>query len=382
MPTKKSTAKSRVKSPKKPATSAKKSAKQPVAAAKSVAWWKKPLLGAANRYKSVQRRRAGFLRRRPHRSFRLTRRREYTRSLKLPGYFAFTIEVTRTLWQHKMTFGLLGVVFLALTIAFGLLGSQDTYSQLGDLLKVTAPEGLFGGVAGEVSKAGLLLLSATTTGLTGDLSDGQKIAAVFFSLYMWLTVVWLLRNILADKKVKLRDGLYSAGAPILPTFLLFLVLMIQLVPAALAIIVASAGWQTGFIQQGVVSMAAGLGLSLIVVASLYWIVSTCFALVVVTLPGIYPFRALAIAGDLVIGRRLRLVYRIVWLALTVVSWWVVVMVPIILLDTFIKSKFEQTAWVPVVPFFLLLMSTFTIIWTASYLYILYRKVVDDDATPA
>ncbi|QHN42985.1 hypothetical protein GII36_03935 [Candidatus Mycosynbacter amalyticus] len=382
MPTKKSTVKSRVKSPKKVATPTKKSAKQPTANVKSTTWWKRPLLGVASRYKSMQRRRAGFLLRRPHRSFQFTRRRDYTRSLRLPGYFAFTIEVARTLWQHKLTFGLLGMIFLILTTAFGLLGSQDTYSQLGDLLKTTAPDGMFGGATGEVSKAGLLLLSATTTGLTGDLSDGQKIAAVFFSLYMWLTVVWLLRNILANKKVKLRDGLYSAGAPILPTFLLFLVVLIQLVPAALAIIVASAGWQTGFIQQGVASMAAGLGLSLIVVASLYWIVSTCFALVVVTLPGIYPFRALAIAGDLVVGRRLRLVYRMIWLVLTLVSWWVVIMVPIILLDTFIKSKFEQTDWIPIVPFFLLLMSTFTIIWTASYVYLLYRKVVDDDATPA
>lgn len=320
--------------------------------------------------------------RRPHRSFQLTRRRDYARSLKLPGYFAFTLEVSRTLWRHKWTFLWLGIIFLALTIAFGLLGSQDTYKQFGQLLQDSEPDGLFNSITGEFEKAGILLLTITTTGISTELSDTQRIIAVLFSLYTWLTVVWLLRNMLAGKKVKLRDGLYSAGAPILSTFLLFVVLLIQLVPAAIAIIVATAGWESGFIQEGVASMAAGLGLTLIVVASLYWVVSTFFALVVITLPGMYPFRALAIAGDLVVGRRLRLLYRMLWLFITVISWWVVIMIPVILLDGLLKSKFTQIEWVPAVPFFMLVMSTFTIIWTAAYIYLLYRKVVDDDASPA
>lgn len=344
--------------------------------------WSNIKAWVAARTTAVAARRAGYLRRRPHRSFQLTRRRDYTRSLRLPGYFAFTFEVSGMLWRRKWTFLLLGVIFLILTIAFGLLGSEDTYAQLQMLLSVTQPEGLFQGMTGEIGKAGLILLSATTSGLNGELSDGQRMIAVFFSLYIWLTVVWLLRNMMTGKKIKLRDGLYNAGAPILPTFLLFVVLLIQLVPMALAVIVASAGWQSGFIQQGVASMAAGLGLALVMVASLYWVASTFFALVIVTLPGMYPFRALAIAGDLVIGRRLRLVYRIVWLFLSVVSWWVVIMIPIILLDSFVKSKFQQIEWVPVVPVFMLIMTTFTIIWTAAYIYLLYRKVVDDDASPA
>lgn len=334
------------------------------------------------RTSAVSARRARYLLRRPHRSFQLTRRRDYTRSLKVPGYFAFTFEVGGMLWRHKWTFLLLCATFLFLTVAFGLLGSEDTYSQIQELLSVTQPDGLFQGAIGEVGKAGLVLLSVTTSGLSGQLTEAQKIAASFFSLYVWLTVVWLLRNIMTGKRIKLRDGLYNAGAPILPTFLLFLVLLIQLVPMALVIIVASAGWQSGFIQEGAASMAAGLGLTLVVVASLYWVVSTFFALVIVTLPGMYPFRALTIAGDLVIGRRLRLVYRIVWLFLTIISWWVVIMIPIILLDSFLKSKFEQIVWMPVVPMFALIMTTFTIVWTASYVYLLYRKVVDDDAGPA
>lgn len=344
------------------------------------------LFGMARGVKSgvskLKNRNANFLRRRPHRSFQMTKRRDYARSLKLPGYFAFTIEVSQMLWKRKWTFVGLGSIFLILTIAFGLLGSQDLYSQLGDLLTATEPDGLYEGITGEVSKAGLMLLSIASAGLTTELSEGQIIAAALFGLYLWMTVVWLLRNIMAGKKVNIRDGIYTAGAPMVSTLLMFLILLIQLVPGSLAVIVVTAGIQSGFISAGVASMAAGLGLALIVVASLYWVVSTFIALVVVTLPGMYPFRALAIAGDLVVGRRLRLLYRVIWLALTVVSWWVVIMIPVILLDSLLKSWIEQIAWLPIVPVATLVMTTFTIIWASSYIYLLYRKVVDDDASPA
>jgi hypothetical protein len=44
----------------------------------------------------------------------------------------------------------------------------------------------------------------------------------------WLTTVWLLRNILAGHKIKLRDGIYGSGSPILPTFLVSLILIVDL----------------------------------------------------------------------------------------------------------------------------------------------------------
>ena len=320
-----------------------------------------------------------FLNRRPHRSLKLTRRRDYQRSLKLPGYFVFTLYVTQQLWKRRVTFGLLAVVFFALTLFFGMLGSQDTYSQMRELMRETAPKDLIGG---EVSKAGIILMTSVTNGLNGKLDPTQQIIAGFMGLYVWLTVVWLLRNYLANKRVNLRDGLYSAGAPILSTFLMFIIMLIQLIPMAIAIIVASTAWQTGFIDGGAASMAATLALALIIALSLYWVTSTFLGLVIVTLPGMYPFRALSVAGDVVVGRRLRILYRLVWMMLVVLSWWVVIMIPIILLDGWIKSVFQQIEAWPIVPIALLAMMTFTIIWTAAYIYLLYRKIVDDDAAPA
>lgn len=332
--------------------------------------------------KSTAERVQNYLRRRPHRSFRLTKRRDYKRALRLPGYFAFTLYVTGVLWREKSTFLLLGLTFFVLMIVFGMIGSQDIYDQLRRLLDETSSDELFNGPAGEVGKAGMILFTTLTSGLNGNVDTGQTLLAGFLGVYVWLTVVWLLRHMLANKKVKLRDGLYGAGAPLLPTMLMFFVVMIQLLPGAIVAIVATSAWQSGFIDGGAPAMAASIGLVLVAVLSLYWVTSTLIALVVVTLPGIYPFRALTIAGDLVIGRRLRLLYRLLWMILVVLSWWVVVMIPVILLDGWIKSLVTSIDWLPIVPAALLMMSTATVTWTAAYVYLLYRKVVDDDAAPA
>lgn len=355
-----------------------KKALKPAASSKSVG----ALTLIKSKLNKLSTRRKYFLNRRPHRSFRLTARRDYQRSLKLPGFFIFTLEVADLLWQNRKTFSLVGVCFFVLLILFGLMGSQDTYQKFQDLLYGTAPEGLFAGAVGEVSKAGLLLFTVMTQGINTEPDSGQQIIAIFISLYVWLTVIWLLRNIIGGKKVKLRDGLYNAGAPILPTLMMFMIVLVQLIPVALAIIVSSAAFQSGLIAGGGAAMFATIAIALMITLSMYWIISTVFALIIITLPGMYPLRAMAIAGDLVVGRRLRLMLRVLWMFLVVACWWVVVMIPVILFDNWIKDIFEQTTWLPIVPVVILVMSMFTVIWSATYIYLLYRKMVDDDASPA
>src|SRR4051812_47688906 len=88
-----------------------------------IAALKKPYLALSIRIKD-------FMSRRPHRSFRLTKRRDYQRSLKLPGYIAFTYKVNQTLWKNKRIFIWL-IIFYAffITVLVG-IGSQETYAGL------------------------------------------------------------------------------------------------------------------------------------------------------------------------------------------------------------------------------------------------------------
>jgi len=322
-----------------------------------------------------------FLARRPHRSFRLTRRRDYHRSLKMPGYIAFTQFVNRTVWKHRKVFILLAVVYAVLSAALIGIGSQDAYSSLTSTLQETGSE-VFQGNFAELEKAGLLFVSVASSGLTATPTEVQQVYTVILGLMIWLVTVWLLRNLLAGHKVRLRDGIYSAGAPIISTFLVGLVMVVQLIPLGIAVLGYSAASASGLLDGGVEAMLFWFAAALLTIMSLYWVTSTFFAMVIVTLPGMYPGRALKTAGDMVVGRRLRILTRVVWMFVCIGLAWLLILIPFILIDSGLKQLWTQIEWIPIVPTVLTVLGVCSIIWSASYIYLLYRRVVDDDAKPA
>lgn len=335
---------------------------------------KKPVVAIRNRAEELKSRR-------PHRSFRMTRRRDYARSLKLPGYVAFTHQVNQTLRVHRKPLLLLALFYAVLYALLVGIASQDNYAALTETLR-GAGEELFEGNLGEIGKAGLILGTILTTGISDKLTDAQQIFAALLVLLVWLTTVWLLRNLLAGHKVRVRDGLYNAGAPLISSALVSLVLIVQLLPVGIAAIGYAAASTAGLLTGGVEAMLFWVIMVLLLLLSIYWITATFFALVVVTLPGMYPMRALRTAGDMVIGRRIRIILRLAWMGLCIAVGWLVVMIPIILLDTWLKGMWSQIEWLPIIPVTLLVLTTVSVIWSASYIYLLYRKVVDDDAKPA
>lgn len=319
-----------------------------------------------------------YLDRQTHRSFQLTRRRDYERQLEIPGYWSLTNQVRKTLWSQKKIFFWLTVFYAVLTAVLVGVGSQDAYDILNTTLRDTGSN-IFQGDWGEIGVAGLLFASVATSGLTGAVTEAQQIYTAILLLLVWLTTVWLLRQAMAHRNVRLRDGLYNAGSPIVPTFLIALVLLLQLVPLGVAMIGYSAATSSGLLNGGVEAMLFWVAAALLAILSLYWIVSTFFALVIVTLPGTYPMRALRTAGAIVAGRRVKLLLRILWMILGIVVAWAFVLIPVILLDSGLKSWIPAIAAAPIVPIVLLILGTVTTIWSAAYIYILYRKVVEYDA---
>lgn len=321
-----------------------------------------------------------FLARRPHRSFQRTRRRDYARSLSLPGYLVFTHQVWSVLKTHWRTFVLLVVMYAAFLIAIGGITSQDNYIQINDLLKESSKD-LFGAGIGKVGQAGLLAVSTFVVG-PGSLSADQQIYLSICLLFAWLCTVWLLREFLLNRKPRLRDGLYNSGSPVLATVVVLFVLLFQLLPVGVVALIYAGLTSVGLLSDGFGSMLFWVFATAVAGLVMYWITSTLIALVVVTLPGMYPFRALKASGDLVIGRRLRILYRWLWGALTILVSWAVVMIPVILLDTAIKSTWPNLKNLPIVPYIGALMTSATVVWAAAYIYLLYRRIVDDDAKPA
>ena len=62
--------------------------------------------------------------------------------------------------------------------------------------------------------------------------------------------------------------------------------------------------------------------------------------------------------------------------------WLVVLLPIILLDGALKSAMPDLEWLPLVPFTALMLMAFSVVFEAAYIYLFYRKVVEDDSAPA
>ncbi|HYG83630.1 MAG TPA: hypothetical protein VD907_02025 [Verrucomicrobiae bacterium] len=312
-----------------------------------------------------------YLQRTPHRSFRLTRRRDYARDFQLPGYWKFTGEVWQVLIKDKKLFLGVVVVYALLSIlAVGMI-SQQAYDELNFYLNDVGQE-ITGGDVGGFTKA-LVVFGVTLMGdlNSGALSEAQQIYSALLSLLCWLTMVWLLRQRLAGHAVKLRDGLYSSGAPIVPSLLITLVIIVQLLPVALGFIGLQVAQSSGIGESGVEAMMLWLAVILLGVLSLYWVTSSLVAMVLVTIPGMYPFAALKEAGQLVLGRRLRLMLRLLWLLAMIVCFWALLLIPIILID-----RLLGISWLPLVPVSVVVVGAFTIVWSATYIYLLYRRLID------
>lgn len=89
-----------------------------------------------------------------------------------------------------------------------------------------------------------------------------------------MAIVWFLRHRLKGITVNVRDAIYNAGAPIVPTLVVALVRMFQLLPGAIGVIIYFAALNLGIISGGVESMLFAVAALLLVVLSLYWVAGT------------------------------------------------------------------------------------------------------------
>ena len=307
-----------------------------------------------------------------HQSFKRSYREDYVRKLSVPGLLHHTADTFAAIFRNwKLFLPLIIFAVLFNVILVGLM-NESTYVQFQESL-----EGNGGDKLGNFAKAGLLLVSTVTTGgLTGGLGEAQTIFAVIIFLIIWLVTIYLLRFRLAEKKVKLRDGFYNALTPLLSTFVVFLVAVVQMIPILIVVFTYSAAIQTGFLETPFYALIYFIFASAMLLLSGYLLSSTLVALVAVSAPGLYPFTALKTASDLMAGRRIRFIIRVLFLILTLAVVWTVVMLPLIALDLWLKSVIPWMEGWPVVPILLQIMTCFTFVYISAYLYLFYRRMLD------
>jgi len=312
-----------------------------------------------------------------HRSFKRSYHEDYDRPLNAPGQLSFAMTtLTFILKRWKLFGGLLLAVVIFNIILVGIM-QESTYVNFQSTIDETN-EFLSTGQLGTVAKAGLMLVSTITTGgLNQGLTEVQQVFAILLFIVVWLVTIYLIRHIIADHKPRLRDGLYNALSPFISSLVVFLVVFIHLIPIFIVIITYSAAVATEFLSTPLYAFIYWLLAGGLILLSCYLLPGSVLGLVAVSAPGMYPLAAINTASDLMAGRRIKFILRLIFAIFFLAVIWVVVMLPVILLDFWIKGALDWTAGLPIVPFVLNFMTCFTFIYISAYLYLFYRKMLDD-----
>ncbi len=301
----------------------------------------------------------------PHHAFRLTRPRIYVGTDDLKAAWRLQLDSWRFIKRYKRI--LLGLGLLYALVAYFLVGGV---SQLDYVGFKNATVQVVDGDVGAVGKAFSLFGAALTGNLSSPPSDVQQFMSAVLLMLFWLAIVWAARMLAADKEVRVRDALYNSGGPIIPMLVVLAVIALQLIPGALGIFAYATALNGGLLDGGVESMSFAVAAILLCLLSLYFMVSSLTALIVITLPGTYPWQALRTARELVMNRRWGIVLRVLALAVHVVLIWGVVLIPVFLLDNWLRFD-----WLPLVPIAVQALAGITLVYTSVYVYRLYRSLL-------
>lgn len=324
-------------------------------------------MGIKKKLSIYKKRSQEYLAKRPHRSFKITKKpRGKAAASQLPGVYRLIKDTFLLIWQEKKLFLSLGAIYI-LVIYFA-VGNNISQSDFVDLRDAAA--NFVGGSVGSLGTA-LTLVGSTMDGVLGQTTDSsaQLIFAIITFIF-WLAIVWMLRMRLADNKITVRDALYNCGSPLVPSLLVFAVIMAQLTPGAIAIFIYGIAQSGGYLQGGIEVMAFVAAAALLVGLSVYWICGSLTAMIIVTLPGMRPWNALRAASELVIGRRWSILIRLIALGVLMYVVWLVVLLVVMLIDGWLKFD-----WLPLLPVTAQILSAFMLVYIATYVYKMYRGLL-------
>ena len=214
---------------------------------------------------------------------------------------------------------------------------------------------------------GLVVLATVLMALAmGALTETVAVFAVLIFLVIWLTTIFMVRHLMARHKVTLRDGLYNAMTPLLSSLVVFVVIVIESLPILLVIIAYSAAVQTGFLTMPFYALLFFGFAGLMFTLSGYLLSSSLIALIATSAPGLYPWKALTTASELMMGRRIRFILRLIALILVLGVIWAVIILPLAAL----KIPVE------VLSVIMALLGCFSATYATIYLYLYYRYLLD------
>ena len=266
----------------------------------------------------------------------------------------------RTSWESKKTIGGITLVYgLALILLVRGLLSNNNFTALKNLLDTA-----FTGVGGKVTSTSLQIIALFGSSNTITSSEGGIYQAIILILCS-LAIIWVFRQLHAKKEVSTKAAFYEGMYPLVPFLIVLVLVSIQLLP-----LVGASYLYKALISNGVaVLWQEKVATYTVVVALSFWslkmLTSSLFAFYIVTLPGMTPLKALRSAQHLVVGRRLLIWRKLLFLPFVLLLATTLIILPFLLFLT------PVVIWV---------FSVLTIFWftiSHGYFYALYRELIKD-----
>jgi hypothetical protein len=249
------------------------------------------------------------------------------------------------------------LVYLLLNIVFasGISNVSSAFSTIKTDLQASGGPNFTSAASGFASLVG-------SAGASGS-STGSTLQSVLFVIES-LVIIWALRHLLSDQPISVKAAYYRSMAPLIPFLLVIFVIIIQLLPVTIGATVFAAIVTSVFPGTGLASVLSAIAVIFLAIWSLYMVSSSIFALYIVTLPDMQPRQALRSARDLVSYRRLTVIRKVLFLPLLILVVMGLVIVPLIL------------AVSVVVPAVFYILSMLAILFIHTYLYSLYRGMLE------
>ncbi len=280
---------------------------------------------------------------------------------RLPDVWQLTKTSLIILCRYRWVF--IGIILIYgifdVVVVQGLRGGLNVTSlnqQLSGLL-----HGRYKQISSGYTVYALLLLSAGTNSSGSGGGYGYQLIAV---IMVSLAIIWALRTSSNSVKIRVRDAYYKGMYPIIPFFGIFLLIGLELLPMLAGIYL----YVTAINNSIAVTFFEQAGFALLALAlsalTVFWLSSSIFALYIVTLPDMTPFKALRSAKELVRKRRWPIILRLFYLPLAMLIVSSTVLLP------FIIFVAPAAQWI-----FLVLSLVFLAI-AHSYIYNLYRELLE------
>lgn len=274
------------------------------------------------------------------------------------GSFRLTWRVLGIFRQYWRPLGGIVLVYLILNIIFasGISDINQTFNNIKNDLNAGGGQDLWraaGGFGALVGSAG-----------AGTTAAGSALQTMLFVIVS-LVIIWALRHLLSGQEISVKSAYYRAMAPLIPFLLVILVIIIQLLPMTLGGVILAAVATSVFTSATAATVVTAIAFLLLASWSVYMVSASVFGLYIVTLPDMQPIRALRAANELVRFRRWAVLRKVLFMPVFILIVMGIIIVPLIL---FAK---------PVVPAVFYALSMLAILFIHTYLYSLYRELIDE-----